>query len=91
MDQIITFGLDIAKNVFQVHGNDERGGAVICRQLVGESVAGCLLCSSAHKHRAPSTETMVMRMAPTSSVVLRVVRNALGIWAALRTKFRALD
>ena len=89
MDQIITFGLDIAKNVFQVHGNDERGGVVICRQLVGESDAGCLLCSSAHKHRAPSTVTMVMRIAPTSSEVIRVVRNALGIWAALTNEIRA--
>ena len=25
MDQIITIGLDIAKNVFQIHGIEERG------------------------------------------------------------------
>ena len=33
MEQIITIGVDIAKNVFQVHGIDERGEVVVRRQL----------------------------------------------------------
>jgi hypothetical protein len=31
MDQVCTIGLDIAKNVFQVHGIDETGAVVSCR------------------------------------------------------------
>ena len=33
MDQVSTIGLDIAKNVFQVHGIDETGAVVVRRQL----------------------------------------------------------
>ncbi len=33
MDKISTIGLDIAKNVFQVHGIDDAGQVVIRRQL----------------------------------------------------------
>ena len=33
MDNVSTVGLDIAKNVFQVHGIDERGKVVVRRQL----------------------------------------------------------
>ena len=33
MDEISTIGLDIAKNVFQVHGVDEKGKVVARRQL----------------------------------------------------------
>ena len=33
MEQIITIGLDIAKNVFQVHGIDEEGVVVVRRKL----------------------------------------------------------
>lgn len=33
MDHVSTVGLDIAKNVFQVHGVDERGKVVVRRQL----------------------------------------------------------
>lgn len=33
MDQVSTIGLDIAKNVFQVHGIDEAGQVVVRRQL----------------------------------------------------------
>jgi transposase len=28
-----TVGIDLAKKVFQVHGIDERGKAVLCKQL----------------------------------------------------------
>ena len=33
MSQVITIGLDIAKNVFQAHGADERGAMVFSRKL----------------------------------------------------------
>ena len=33
MDSVSTIGLDIAKNVFQVHGVDDEGHVVIRRQL----------------------------------------------------------
>ena len=33
MEQISTIGLDIAKNVFQVHGIDENSAVVVQRQL----------------------------------------------------------
>ncbi len=33
MTEVITIGVDLAKNVFQVHGVDAEGGVVIRRQL----------------------------------------------------------
>ena len=33
MSEIITVGLDLAKNVFQVHGADAAGGAVLRKKL----------------------------------------------------------
>lgn len=33
MDQVCAIGLDIAKNVFQVHGVDQTGAVVIRRQV----------------------------------------------------------
>lgn len=33
MSEIITVGLDLAKNVFQVHGADSRGSAVLRKKL----------------------------------------------------------
>lgn len=37
--KITTVGLDLAKNVFQVHGVDEHGGAVLRKQLKRDQVA----------------------------------------------------
>jgi transposase len=37
--KITTIGLDLAKNVFQVHGVDEQGKAVIRKQLRRDQVA----------------------------------------------------
>ena len=33
MDEVITIGVDLAKNVFQVHGVDAEGAVVVRRQL----------------------------------------------------------
>ncbi len=33
MNEVITIGVDLAKNVFQVHGVDAEGGVVFRRQL----------------------------------------------------------
>ena len=57
--EITTIGLDLAKNVFQVHGVNERGKAVLRKQLKRDQVAPffanlppCLIgieaCASAH-------------------------------------------
>jgi len=57
--QITTIGIDLAKNVFQIHGADQRGKAVLRKQLRRDQVAPffanlspCLIgmeaCSSAH-------------------------------------------
>lgn len=57
--EITTIGLDLAKNVFQVHGVNERGKAVLRKQLKRDQVAtffanlpSCLVgieaCASAH-------------------------------------------
>jgi transposase len=57
--EVTTGGIDLAKNVFQVHGVDERGKVVLRRQLRREQMAEffaklppCLVgmeaCGSAH-------------------------------------------
>ncbi len=57
--KITTIGIDLAKNVFQVHGVDERGKAVLRKQLKRKDVVSffanlepCLIgmeaCGSAH-------------------------------------------
>ena len=33
MNEVITIGVDLAKNVFQVHGVDTDGAVIVCRQL----------------------------------------------------------
>ena len=59
MSEIITIGIDIAKNVFQIHGVDETGGVVVRRQLRRRQVLpffhrlpACLIgmeaCASSH-------------------------------------------
>ncbi len=59
MDQVCTIGLDIAKNVFQVHGIDETGAVVIRRQVrrrqvlvlfrkLRPSLVGIEACATAH-------------------------------------------
>lgn len=59
MSQITTIGLDIAKNVFHVHGADERGGMVFSRKISRSKLLGffavqpaCLVameaCGGAH-------------------------------------------
>lgn len=59
MDQSITFGLDLAKNVFQVHGVDMEGTVVCRRQLrrsqvlmffaqLGPCLVGIEACAGAH-------------------------------------------
>lgn len=57
--KITTIGLDLAKNVFQVHGVDGHGNAVLCKKLRRDQVASffarlepCLVgieaCGGAH-------------------------------------------
>lgn len=55
MSKIITIGLDLAKNVFQLHGADASGRAVLRRKLrrgqVLEFLGGQLGCRSSVLHR----------------------------------------
>ena len=37
--KVTTIGIDLAKNVFQVHGVDERGRAVLKKQLKRDQMA----------------------------------------------------
>jgi transposase len=75
--KVTTIGIDLAKNVFQVHGVDERGKTVLKKQLKRDQVVAffanltpCLIgmeaCGSAH-HWARKLETLghtVKLMAP---------------------------
>lgn len=87
MSQVITIGLDIAKNVFHAHGADERGAMVFSRKLTRskllEFFAGqpaCLValeaCSGAH-HWARQLQTMghEVRLIPPAYVKPFVKRN----------------
>ena len=87
MKQISTIGLDIAKNVFQLHGIDENGEVVVVRQLKRRGVlayfaklAPCLVgleaCATSH-HWAREIEKLghVVRMMPPRYVKPYVKRN----------------
>ena len=55
MSEIITVGLDLAKNVFQVHGADAAGGAVLRKKLRRTQVLGffeALGLFALHRHEA---------------------------------------
>lgn len=38
MSELATVGIDLAKSVFQIHGVDENGGALVRRQLRGSQL-----------------------------------------------------
>ena len=72
--QITTIGIDLAKNVFQVHGAHQRGKAVLRKQLRRDQFAPffanlprCLIgieaCSSAH-HWARKLQALGQYRAP---------------------------
>lgn len=59
MNEVITVGIDLAKNIFQVHGVDAEGGVVVRRQLrrsqvmaffrkLSPCVVGMEACATAH-------------------------------------------
>ena len=87
MTQVSTIGLDIAKNVFQVHGVDEKGKVVVCRQLRRGQVLKyfaklppCLIgmeaCATAH-HWARELRKLghEVRLMPARYVKAYVKRN----------------
>jgi len=87
MEQVRTIGLDIAKNVFQVHGVDESGAAVLRRQVrrrqvlaLFEKLPRCLVgieaCATAH-HWAREIEALghEVRLMPARYVKPYVKRN----------------
>jgi transposase len=88
MDKISTIGLDIAKNVFQVHGIDESGRIVVQRRLRRRQVLSfferqspCLVgmeaCATAH-HWAREIEALghEVRLMPPRYVKPYVKRNS---------------
>jgi len=87
MSEITTIGLDLAKNVFQVHGVDETGTVVVVKQLRRGQVIGffaslppCLIgmeaCATAH-HWARELATLghAVRLMPPQYVKAYVKRN----------------
>ena len=85
--QVSTIGLDIAKNVFQVHGADAAGKTVITRQLRRGQVIGyfeklppCLVgmeaCATAHHWARELTKLgHAVRLMPASYVKAYVKRS----------------
>lgn len=56
--KITTVGIDLAKNVFQIHAVDERGKTVLKKQLQRDQMAAffvnqpsCLIGMERHEHR----------------------------------------
>ena len=87
MSEITTIGLDLAKNVFQVHGVDEIGTVVVVKQLRRGQVIGffaslppCLIgmeaCATAH-HWARELAALghAVRLMPPQYVKAYVKRN----------------
>lgn len=85
--KISTIGLDIAKNVFQVHGVDETGAVIIARQLrrsqvlaFFEKLTPCLVgieaCGTAH-HWSRELQALghAVRLMPAGYVKAYVKRN----------------
>ena len=77
--KITTIGIDLAKNVFQVHGVDERGKTVLKKQLKREQMAPffanlvpCLIgmeaCGSAHFWAQQAAKTRAHRQADGTAV-----------------------
>lgn len=87
MDQPVTIGLDLAKSVFQVHGVDAEGLAVVRRQLRRSQVPGfferlgpCLVgmeaCPGAHHWaREPTAPGHEVRLMPPACVTPCVKRG----------------
>ena len=85
--QVTTIGLDLAKNVFQVHGVDAAGKTVISRQLRRGQVIGyfaklppCLIgmeaCATAHHWARELTKLgHTVRLMPASYVKAYVKRS----------------
>jgi hypothetical protein len=87
MNEITTIGLDLAKNVFQVHGVDEMGVVVVVKRLRRSQVIGffaslppCLIgmeaCATAH-HWARELSRLghAVRLMPPQYVKAYVKRN----------------
>ena len=87
MDEISTIGLDIAKNVFQVHGIDGEGEVVVRRQLrrrqvlpffkkLGQCLVGIEACATSHHWAREITKLgHEVRLMPPRYVKPYVKRN----------------
>jgi transposase len=43
--KMTVLGIDLAKNVFQLHGVDEQGNVVVCNQLVRSKLLAVMACN----------------------------------------------
>jgi transposase len=88
--KITTVGIDLAKNIFQVHGVDERGKAVLRKQLRRAQVAvffanlppcviGMEACASAHGWLS----NLLNRRHPNIAAVALANKNVRTVWALL--------
>jgi hypothetical protein len=97
MQTITTIGLDIAKSVFQVHGVDAGGQAIVRRQLKRRHVLAffqklspCLVgieaCASSH-HWSRELQDILIRTGPISFtfIMTSIIRSTMTL---LRTKSR---
>ena len=58
MSTVTTIGLDLAKNVFQVHGVDEHGDTVIRRQLQRTAMSAFAVVTTALPPKADERARM---------------------------------
>ena len=59
--EITTIGVDLAKNVFQVHGVDQRGKAVLRKQLRREQTSFFCIAKPHHRSRLTRHSTRAYR------------------------------
>lgn len=93
--RITTIGLDLAKNVFQVHGADASGKAVLRKQLRRDQVTSffaripaCLVgieaCGSAH-HWAHKLQSPDQPIPSETDILVRVRMDGSNLHLRLRT------
>ncbi len=87
--QITTIGIDLAKNVFQVHGVDERGKTVLKKRVKRDQMAaffaklpGCLI-GGISKRGDVYLRTLLIHGARSAIVAAqRSARQSLAGWSA---------
>jgi transposase len=101
MEQVITIGLDLAKNVFQVHGIDAAGKVLVRRQLrrgdvlrffggLPRCLVGIEACATAHYWARQLTKLgHTVRLMPPAYVKPYVKRGKTDVGDAPRQSLRS--